>query len=444
MVSVKEKVAYGLGDTASNIIFQTVMLFLSFFYTDIFGISPAVVGILFLAVRVVDAITDPLMGALTDRTNTKYGKFRPYLLWLAIPFAVISILAFTTPELSENGKMIYAFVTYTLLMMAYTAINIPYSALGGVLTADPRERVSIQSYRFVFGMLGGLLVTALTIPLVDLLGQGDKARGYQLTITAMSILGVILFLLCFAGTKERVHPPVTQKSDFKKELAILWHNDQWRILCLAAIFVLTGIVMRSTLAIYYVKYYLLREDLITWFVTLGMIGNILGCAYSAYLAKRICKIKLYIAMQLIAAGFSIAAFFVGDQQIILAFALYFLWCFSLQIGTPLLWAKMADVVDYGHWKSGIRINGLVYSSVVFFIKLGLAIGGAIAGWLLAAYGYVADTEQTDVAKQGILLSFTLYPAISFILVAVVMKFYNLTEQKLDDIHRDLPDLTRVS
>lgn len=444
MVSVREKVAYGLGDTASNIIFQTVMLFLSFFYTDIFGISPAVVGVLFLAVRVVDAITDPLMGALTDRTNTKYGKFRPYLLWLAIPFAVISILAFTTPELSENGKMIYAFVTYTLLMMAYTAINIPYSALGGVLTADPKERVSVQSYRFVCGMLGGLLVTALTIPLVDFFGQGDKAKGYQLTITAMSLLGVVLFLLCFAGTKERVHPPAAQQSDFKKELGVLWHNDQWRFLCLAAIFVLTGIVMRSTLAIYYVKYYLLREDLITLFVTLGMVGNILGCACSSFLAKRFCKIKLYMAMQLLAAGFSVAAFFVGSEQVVMAFALYVLWCFTLQIGTPLLWAKMADVVDYGHWKSGIRINGLVYSSVVFFIKLGLAIGGAIAGWLLAAYGYVADTEQTESARQGILLSFTLYPAIAFVLVALVMKFYTLTEQKLEEIHRELPELGKAT
>lgn len=441
MVSVREKVAYGLGDTASNIIFQTVMLFLSFFYTDIFGISPAVVGVLFLAVRIVDAITDPLMGALTDRTETKYGKFRPYLLWLAIPFAVISILAFTTPELSENGKMIYAFVTYTLLMMAYTAINIPYSALGGVITADPKERVSVQSYRFVFGMLGGLLVTALTIPLVDFLGQGDKAKGYQLTITVMSILGVVLFLLCFAGTKERVHPPAAQQSDFKKELGVLWHNDQWRILCLAAIFVLTGMVMRSTLAIYYVKYYLLREDLITLFVTLGMIGNMLGCACSAFLARRFCKIKLYMAMQLLAATLSILAFFVTSEQVVMAFALYILWCFCLQIGTPLLWAKMADVVDYGHWKSGIRINGLVYSSVVFFIKLGLAIGGAIAGWLLASYGYVADSEQTEAARQGILLSFTLYPAIAFILVALVMKFYTLTERKLDEIHSELPELS---
>ena len=172
MLSVREKVAYGLGDTASNIVFQSVMLFLSFFYTDIFGISPAVVGTLFLAVRLLDAVTDPLMGALTDRTNTRYGKFRPYLLWMAIPFGVISVMAFTTPDFSEQGKIIYALLTYGLLMLAYTAINIPYSALGGVLTADPKERVSVQSYRFVFGMLGGLLVTALTLPLVEFWGQG--------------------------------------------------------------------------------------------------------------------------------------------------------------------------------------------------------------------------------------------------------------------------------
>ena len=165
MLTKREKVAYGLGDTASNIVFQTVMLFLTFFYTDIFGISPAVVGSLFLLVRIVDAVTDPLMGAIADKTRSKHGKYRPYLLWLALPFALCSVLAFTTPDLSANGKVIYAFITYTLLMLVYTAINIPYSALGGVLTNDPTERVSVQSYRFVFGMLGGLLVTACTLPL---------------------------------------------------------------------------------------------------------------------------------------------------------------------------------------------------------------------------------------------------------------------------------------
>lgn len=437
MLSVREKVAYGLGDTASNIVFQTVMLFLSYFYTDIFGISPAVVGILFLSVRVFDAVTDPLMGALTDRTNTKYGKFRPYLLWLAVPFGVISVLAFTTPDLDEQGKIIYAFVTYSLLMIAYTAINIPYCALGGVLTPEPKERVEVQSYRFVFGMLGGLIVTSLTIPLVDYFGQGDKALGYQLTIGAMSILGIIMFLLCFAGTKERIQPPPEQQSKIREDLAVLWHNDQWRVLCAAGLILLIGMVMRSTLAIYYVKYYLGREDLITWFVTIGMIGNILGCALSAKMAKRICKIKLYIALQLISACICAGSFFIGQEQVGLAFAIYFIWCFLLQMATPLLWAKMADVVDYGHWKSGIRVTGMVYSSVVFFIKLGLAIGGAIAGWLLAYYGYQADTVQTAAAQQGIVLSFTVYPAIMSVIVALVMRFYTLTDDKVSDIQRTL-------
>jgi GPH family glycoside/pentoside/hexuronide:cation symporter len=438
MLTIKEKVAYGLGDTASNIIFQSVMLFLTFFYTDVFGLSPAVVGTLFLVVRLFDAITDPLMGALTDRTQTRWGKFRPYLLWCAVPFGVISVLAFTTPDLSEEGKLIYAYVTYALLMLAYTAINIPYSALGGVLTADVKERVSVQSYRFVFGMLGGLLVTALTLPLVQWFGDGDQAKGYQMGMAAMSVLGVVLFLLCFAGTKERVNPPANQQTTFKADLNALWQNDQWRILCLAAFFLLTGMVLRNTLAIYYVKYYLMQEDLITTFVTLGMVGNILGCACAQPLAKRVNKIKAYIALQLIAAAICIASFFVKSDQVTLAMVMYFLWGFFLQMATPLLWAKMADTVDYGHWKTGIRITGMVYSAIVFFIKMGLALGGALAGWLLAYYNYSADLEQqTHSTQQGILLCFTLLPAIGSVLVACVMRSYTLDNQKVEQIQREL-------
>ncbi len=437
MLAVREKIAYGLGDTASNIVFQTVMLFLSFFYTDIFGLSPAIVGTLFLVVRIFDAVTDPLMGAMTDRTNTKYGKFRPYLLWLSIPFGLISVLAFTTPDLSYEGKIIYAFVTYGLLMAAYTAINIPYSALGGVLTADPKERVSVQSYRFVFGMLGGLLVTALTIPLVNYFGEGDQAKGYQLTITAMSSLGVILFVLCFLGTKERIAPPANQKSSIKNDMASLWQNDQWRILCIAAFFLLTGLVLRTTLAIYYVKYFLGREDLITLFVTLGMIGNIIGCSLAQPVAKRICKIKAYISLQLIAAVLCASSFFISSDQLILAFTLYILWNFTLQIATPLLWAKMADAVDYGQWKTGIRITGMVYSAIVFFIKMGLAMGGAIAGWLLAYYGYQADVPQSAETLDGLLLSFTIFPAIGSLIVAFVMRWYTLDNEKIEQIQNEI-------
>lgn len=436
MLSKKEKIAYGLGDTASNIIFQTVMLFLTFFYTDIFGISPAVVGTLFLIVRVIDAVTDPVMGALTDATHTKYGSYRPYLLWLAIPFAVISVITFTTPAIDDGNKIIYAFVTYTLLMLVYTAINIPYSALGGVLSSNPNERVSIQSYRFVFGMLGGLLVTSCTLPLVTWFGNGNNELGYQLTMLVMSCLGVVLFLICFRYTKERViNPP--HKLSLKTQLHVLWQNQPFKILCMAALVLLTSMVLRTTLAIYYVKYVLGKEDLITEFVTLGMIGNILGCACAQPLSKRFDKKVAYVYLQYISAILSCLAFFVPNEHVLLAFLVYFLWCLFTQMATPLLWAKMADAIDYGVWQNGRRLTGLVYASIVFFIKLGLALGGAIAGWLLAYYQYQANMELSEATKNGILTSFTLYPAIGSVLVALIMSKYSLDNQTIKKITADL-------
>jgi GPH family glycoside/pentoside/hexuronide:cation symporter len=438
MVSVKEKIAYGLGDTASNIVFQTVMLFLTFFYTDIYGISPAFVGTMFLAVRIIDAVTDPLMGAIADRTQSKYGKFRPYLLWFALPFGLISVLAFTTPDFGEEGKMIYAFVTYTLLMLVYTAINIPYCALGAVLTADPKERVSVQSYRFVFAMLGGLMVTALTLPLVEFFGQGDRAKGYQLTIMAMSALGVLMFLACFYGTKERINPPKEAVSrSYMDNFRQLWKNDQWRVLALVALCLMSGYVLRTTLAIYYVKYYLEMPDSITLFITLGMLGSMVGCVIAQPLAKRYCKVKLYIGIQILAAALCASSYFVAADHVTLAIALYVLWNLVFNTGTPLLWAKMADTVDYGQWRTGIRTTGMVYSSIIFFIKMGIAVGGALGGWLLAGIGYQADVTQTEETKAGLLLAFSLYPAIGSLIVAFVMGAYKLNTQKVDEITLEL-------
>lgn len=437
MISVKEKIAYGLGDTASNIIFQTVMTFLMLYYTDVVGLDAAVVGTMFLAVRIFDAVTDPLMGSLADKTRTRWGHFRPYLLWLALPFAIISILAFTTPDLEGTSKIVYCFTTYTLLMIAYTAINIPYCALGGVITADAKERVTVQSYRFVFGMLGGLIVAACTMPLVEYFGQGDDAKGYQLAMTAMSILGFILFLLCFAGTKERIEQPKEQSVPFFDSLKHLWKNDQFRILCLVALFLLSGQVLKFTLAVYYVKYYLGDEELMTPFITLGVFASMIGCAVAQPLAERVCKIKAYISLQVIAATICALAYFIEPDQIYLAFAAFILWKFFLDMATPLLWAKMADTIDYGHDKTGVRITGLVYSGVIFFIKMGVALGGAFAGWLMAFYDYQPNVVQTEATKQGILLSFTLLPAIGSFLAAAVMAKYTLNNEKLDVIQNKL-------
>jgi GPH family glycoside/pentoside/hexuronide:cation symporter len=441
-LSVKEKIAYGLGDTASNIIFQTVMMFLLLFYTDIVGISPAVVGTMFLAVRIIDAITDPLMGNFADKTTSKWGQYRPYLLWLALPFALISILTFTTPQFTGVAKISYAFVTYSLLMIAYTAINIPYCALGGVLTPNAKERVSIQSYRFVFGMLGGVIVAAGTMPLVALLGNGDNAKGYQLTMMVMSTVGFILFLLCFLGTKERISTSAEKSASFKQSISLLWKNDQWRILCMAALFLLTGQVLRLTLAVYYVKYYLGREDLITLFLTLGLIASMVGSGLAQFLVKYVCKIKAYIALQLLAAIICSLSFFIAKDHLILAFSAFIAWKFCLDMGSPLLWAKMTDTIDYGHHKTGVRITGMIFSGVIFFIKMGIAIGGALAGWLLSYYGYHAAiddniNEQSAITQHGILLSFSVFPAIGSLLVAWLMTKYTLTETKITDIQKSL-------
>jgi GPH family glycoside/pentoside/hexuronide:cation symporter len=436
MISIKEKIAYGLGDTASNIIFQTVMMFLLLFYTDVMGLDPAVVGTLFLVVRIIDAVTDPLMGSFADNTKTKWGQFRPYLLWLSLPFAIISILAFTTPNWSVENKTYYAFATYTLLMLAYTAINIPYCALGSALTSNPKDRVSIQSYRFVFGMLGGVIVAGATMPLVEFFGQGNVQKGYQYTMIAMSVLGFVLFLLCFVGTKERVPPP-ENKQALWENLSNLWKNDQWRVLSTAVFFLLAGQVIKLSLAVYYIKYVVGREDLVTPFMTLGVIGSMIGCAFAQPLAKRVCKIKAYIGLQLTAAAICVLAFFIPHDNITLIFVAFIAWRFFLEMATPILWACMADTVDYGHIKTQQRIPGLVYSSIVFFLKLGVALGGAIAGWLLAYYGYQADQAQTESTKDGIFLSFTVIPAIGSFIVAWVMTKYTLTDQKVEQIQRDL-------
>lgn len=299
-----------------------------------------------------------------------------------------------------------------------------------------KQRVSVQSYRFVFGMLGGLIVTLLTLPLVGLFGQGDTQRGYQLTIAAMSALGVILFLLCFAGTKERVAPP-PQDLSLKLGLAKLWQNQALRVLALVAVVLLIGMTIKNMLAIYYVTYYLSREGWVTAFISIGMIGNILGCASAAWLVTRCDKVVAYRRLQITAALLSAAAFWVAPSQWQLATLLYFLWCFFLQMATPMLWAKIADVVDYGQQQSGIRATGLVYSSVVFFIKIGIAFGGAIAGWWLAWFNYTPNTAQTEHTQMGILIAFTMLPALCSIIVAWIMRNYRLTQGHVNDISDEL-------
>lgn len=445
-LSFKEKVSYGLGDTASNFIFATIMSFQALFYTDVFGLEPYIMGIMFIAVRVIDAVTDPIMGTLADRTKTKYGSFRPYLLWLALPFGILSMMAFTTPDLSEINKIIYAFVTYTLLMFVYTAINIPYCALGGVITPDESERVSVQSYRFVFAFIGGLVVSSATLPLVEYFGEGDAAKGWQYAMAIMGGIGILLFLISFAGTKERVAAPPQQQHNLKKDIKTLAKNDQWVVLSMATLVLLAGNVLKMSFASYYVKDYLMVDtiDILGWsvgaitcFVTATTIGSMFGAGLAQFVAGKVNKIKAYIYLQLGAATVSAISYFVMPSNVYLALILFATWGFLFNMATPLLWSKMADVVDYGQYLSGQRLTGLVYSSILFFLKLGIAIGGGLVGFMLSFYGYTAGQAQSIETATGIALCFTVLPALFSLLVAMIMRRYILTPEKVNEIQTEL-------
>lgn len=433
-LTIKEKVGYGLGDTASNIVFQVVVNFMMFFYTDVYGISAAAVGTLMLVVRIFDGITDPIMGGIADRTNTRWGRYRPYLIMAAIPYGVLAVVAFTTPDLSQNGKLIYAYVTYALLMTAYTAINIPYSALGGVITGDAQERASVQSYRFAMAMVGGAIVTALLMPMVDWFGGGDQARGFQLAMAILASVAVICFILCFFITRERiVKNDSGQKTNLLQDALSLLKNDQWLIAAAIAFVMLVLVAMRGAVSAYYVKYYLLREDLISAYITSGFIASVLGALVANFAIRKICKISLFKIGCIGLIVFHALLYFVPANMLIMSFAMFSLAHFFQLFCVPIMFSMIADSADYGELKTGRNIMGMCFSGQLLVIKLGLAVGGALAGWLLAAYGYVPNQEQTAQAILGIKFNLALVPVICGIVILFLVHFYKLTNIQLTDI-----------
>lgn len=429
-----EKIGYGLGDTASNVVFQMVMMYLAFFYTDVFGISAAAMGTLFLVVRIIDAVTDPLMGALVDRTTTRWGKFRPYLLWLALPYGVIAVIAFITPDFSPEGKLIYAYITYALLMIIYTAINIPYAALGGVITGDSQERVSLNSYRFFLATAAGVLVASATLPLVDWLGGGDQQKGFPLAMAVLSVLAVLLFIACFFLTKERV----VEATTFWKDLKVLLTNDQFVIVAILNFVLLIPLVLRGASAIYYITWYVGEASLIPAFLTAGMLASMVGAAFASPLTKRVSKVKSYMLIQMVVTVASAAMFFLSSGAVVLIFAFFIVVQFFAQMGSPILWGMMADTVEYGELKTERRITGLVFSGALFSLKLGMALGGALLGWLLAYFGYQSGaTSQTPETISGIVLLFTVIPAIGHLLLVGIVTRYKLSKQRCEEIRAEL-------
>ncbi|REL36034.1 MFS transporter [Thalassotalea euphylliae] len=433
-LSVGEKVGFSLGDMAGNFVYQSVVLLLAFYYTDVYGLDAATVTAIFLFVRIFDAITDPVMGIIVDRNQSRWGKYRPFLLFLCIPYALASVLVFTVPDLSLDGKTLYAYVTYAVLMMLFTATNIPYFALGSVMTSCPNERVSLNSYRFVAATGGGLIVTAGVIPLADYLGAGDKALGYQQAMMVMAVLSVVLFVICVGSTKERVKPVNNGSRNFKTDIKRVFSNDQWRLLGLAVFVMVTAQTVKATTGVYYLTYYAENAAaMVSLFLSLWMIGGMLGSALANKLTQLMCKKQAWVFLCLLSALLSTGTYFIPANQLVVIMVVQFFVGFFNQMMAPLIFSTMAEVTDYGELEQNRRLDGLISSFTLFALKVGLAIGGALATYLLAIHGYQSGgVDQSGETVDGILLTFTIVPAIGFVLTAFVLHRMKLTAEVVKD------------
>ena len=438
-LSVVEKVGYGVGDTAANFIFQTMVMFQLAFYTDTFGIAAAAAGTLLVVVRVFDAIFDPIMGVVADRTDTRWGKFRPWVLWTAVPFGIMGFLTFVTPDAGPAGKLAYAYVTYIVLMAVYSANNLPYSALSGVMTGDQGERTSLSSYRFVCAMIAQLIIQGLALPMVHYFGQGNSARGYQYTIGIFSALAVVLFFITFATTRERISPAPDQAASTVQHFADLGKNRPW-----IAMFVLTFVLfvtlsMRGSVVLYYFKYYVGRESLFSPFNVLGTTATIIGIFFSKGLAMRYGKRNVFVGGLAGTAAFTLAFLPLPPGAVAWMFAAEILRQFVYGFTIPLLWAMMADVADYSEWKNRRRATGIVFSAIVFALKAGLGFGGAITGYVLALYGYLPNATQSPGALDGIRYTMSVFPAVAFAICAACLLFYGIDRRAETQITEELAE-----
>jgi len=466
-ISIREKIGYSLGDGAANFIFQAIMILQLSFYTDAFGLTAGAAAWLFLVGRLWGAVCDPVVGFLTDRTHTRWGKFRPWILWTAVPFGIIGFLAFTTPDLGKAAKMIYAYVTYILLMSVYSANNNPYSALSGVITGDMVQRTSLSSFRFVMVVLATLAIQGLAFPMVNHFGKGDSAAGFQITMGIFSAIAILFLIITFATTKERIQPPPQQKTiTLKQGISDLLKNRPWVMMFIVFVLMFTFLAIRNGILVYYFKYYLNIEGQRTFLegvdkILFGLLtsvgflnadadiaGNtfslinifsqiaaLLGIALSKPLAAKYGKRNIFHIWLTVSFLFAALIMFVPATGILTVCILSILFNFSWGVTMPLPWAMMADVADFSEWKNNRRATGIVFAGVVIGLKVGLAIGGALSGLILEQYGYVPNVEQSAAALKGIRLTVSLYPSIVLLACVVVLFFYEIgkkTEYQMQD------------
>ena len=466
-LSIKEKIGYSLGDLSANLVFQTLITYLAYFYTDIYGLEADDATAIIFFVGTAAAIGfNPIVGALADRTNSKWGKFRPWILWTAIPLGVTSVLAFTTPDFSYNGKVIYAVITYTLLLLLYAGSNLPYSALSGVITGDMKERNSISAYRFVAVMFAQFFVQVFMLPIIMYAGDGDKAMGIEITMTWLAVVGTILLLITFITTKERIVPTQEQSSSLLEDIKDLIKNIPWVIMLTVTTLLFITLSMKGGAYVYYFENYVSKNSLSDFISPIldflstigidffgsdpvsagfglfnagGIIFMIIGIGLSKMLADQYGKRNVFGFFLFISTLFILVFYILSPESIGLIFGAQIFHGFFYGITIPLLWAMIADVADYSEWKNNRRATAIIFSAMMVGLKLGLSIGGALVAQILGNYGYEPNIalEQTESAILGTKMLVSIYPSIPFLLATGLLFFYVIDKNLEDQIEADL-------
>ena len=466
-LSISEKIGYSLGDLAANLVFQTLMTYLAYFYTDIYGLEANdATAIIFIVGTIAAFGFNPIVGAIADRTNSKWGKFRPWILWTAVPLGIVSVLAFSTPDFEYQGKVIYAVITYTLLLLLYASSNLPYSALSGVITGDMKERNSISSYRFVAVMFAQFFVQVFMLPIIIYAGNGDKAIGIELVMTWLAIIGTFMLLITFVTTKERIVPTAEQKSTVMEDLSDLIKNKPWVIMLVLTTLTFVSLAMKGGSYVYYFENYVDKTRLTDFISPIldflssigvnffgndpvsagfglfnagGIIFMIIGIGLSKPLADAYGKRNIFGFFLLVSTLFIILFNFFDKTSVELMFGAQVLHGFFYGITIPLLWAMIADVADYSEWKNNRRATAIIFSAMMVGLKLGLTIGSALVAKILGSYGYIPGLEngQTEAAIQGTKMLVSMFPAIPFLIGVVLLFFYEINKEMESQIEIDL-------
>lgn len=435
-LSVREKIGFGVGDMALNVVISAMMLIITFYYTDIFGLTPMDMGILFFSVKIVGAISDLVMGQITDKFTFLNGRYRPYLLWLAIPYGVSVFFVFTTPNWAYDAKIIWAYSTYIMMTLITSGVGIPYISLPSAITADPKDRLSANGYRLFLAKIGAFMV-AIVVPIVAGLWT-DRAVGYQIAMAIMSVVGAAMFLFCYFNTSERVVHVVERQSIVNQFLQLL-KNDQWLILVAVCITGTIGYVIRGSVAIYYAKYYLGGDEkMVSAFLSTGVAAAILSMIASTWITKFFCKIKLFRYTQLAVGALSLAIYFlVGRQDIALAFVLYFMLSFVVDLHAPVFWSIISETIDYGQVKNGKRVSGFAYGGISVGQKAGMGIAGLMVGSLLTYFQYIPNQAQSDFSLMGIALMLSIIPGFFHTVMGLLMFKYRINDTYYGEIKDEM-------